>query len=76
MKLEELEPERLDYIGVSFGATKELYKFWRRSDFIPVYLRQTAVSAFIVQCVDAASRRPHRTPYSTVRLHDHLLSFM
>ena len=43
MKLEELEPERLDYMGVSFGATKQLYKFWRRSDFVPVYMRQTPV---------------------------------
>ncbi|KAH6609251.1 trnamet cytidine acetyltransferase [Trichoderma cornu-damae] len=41
-KLWEKKPERLDYIGVSYGMTKELHKFWKRSSFSPVYLRQTA----------------------------------
>lgn len=41
LKLSERPPERLDYLGVSFGLTEQLFKFWKRSDFVPVYLRQT-----------------------------------
>ncbi|GJN70490.1 killer toxin resistant protein [Purpureocillium lilacinum] len=41
-KLREKRPEALDYIGVSYGLTKPLHKFWKRSAFSPVYLRQTA----------------------------------
>lgn len=39
---EEKRPENLDYVGVSYGLTRELHKFWKRSSFAPVYLRQTA----------------------------------
>ncbi|KAG5328946.1 NAT10 acetyltransferase, partial [Acromyrmex heyeri] len=42
LKLSERHPEHLDYIGVSFGITEHLLKFWKRSNFVPVYLRQTA----------------------------------
>lgn len=45
LKLNEVVPERLDYLGVSFGATSELFKFWRRQDYVTVYLRQTQVRA-------------------------------
>lgn len=31
----------LDYIGTSFGLTLDLYDFWRKSEFRPVYLRQS-----------------------------------
>lgn len=41
-KLSEKRPERLDYIGVSYGLTRELHRFWKRSSFYPLYLRQTA----------------------------------
>ncbi|XP_012250606.2 RNA cytidine acetyltransferase [Athalia rosae] len=41
-KLNEREPEDLDYIGVSFGLTEPLLKFWKRANFVPAYLRQTA----------------------------------
>lgn len=41
-KLREKRPEALDYIGVSYGLTGPLHKFWKRSSFSPVYLRQTA----------------------------------
>lgn len=41
-KLSEKKPERLDYIGVSYGLTPPLHKFWKRASFSPVYLRQTA----------------------------------
>jgi hypothetical protein len=42
-KLSEQAPERLDYLGVSFGVTPELFRFWSSSGFVPVYLRQTEV---------------------------------
>lgn len=35
-------PATLDYIGVSYGLTQPLHKFWKRAGFVPVYLRQTA----------------------------------
>ncbi|OAD62366.1 N-acetyltransferase 10 [Eufriesea mexicana] len=41
LKLSERHPENLDYIGVSFGVTEQLLKFWKRANFVPVYLRQT-----------------------------------
>ena len=40
-KLSERKPPRLDYLGVSFGLTAPLHKFWKRASFAPVYLRQT-----------------------------------
>jgi N-acetyltransferase 10 len=41
-KLAERRPERLDWVGVSYGLTQSLHKFWKRASFAPVYLRQTA----------------------------------
>ena len=41
-KLSERRPDPLDYLGVSYGLTNQLHKFWKRSSFSPVYLRQTA----------------------------------
>jgi N-acetyltransferase 10 len=40
-KLSERRPDVLDYIGVSYGLTQPLHKFWKRALFVPVYLRQT-----------------------------------
>ncbi|EGC46232.1 nucleolar ATPase Kre33 [Histoplasma capsulatum var. duboisii H88] len=40
-RLNERRPDALDYLGVSYGLTPPLLKFWKRSRFIPVYLRQT-----------------------------------
>jgi N-acetyltransferase 10 len=40
-KLSERRPEGLDYVGVSYGMTQPLHKFWKRASFAPVYLRQT-----------------------------------
>ncbi|DAA79736.1 TPA_exp: Uncharacterized protein A8136_0509 [Trichophyton benhamiae CBS 112371] len=40
-KLSERRPGSLDYVGVSFGLTQPLHKFWKKSQFAPVYLRQT-----------------------------------
>lgn len=39
--LSELKAPRLDYVGVSYGLTQPLLKFWKRASFVPVYLRQT-----------------------------------
>ncbi|KAL4434095.1 hypothetical protein ABPG75_000536 [Micractinium tetrahymenae] len=41
VNLADRPAERLQYLGVSFGLTQQLYSFWRRSAFRPVYLRQT-----------------------------------
>jgi N-acetyltransferase 10 len=41
-KLSERKPAPLHYIGTSFGVTKELFSFWRKNGFVPIYLRQTA----------------------------------
>lgn len=41
MKLSERKPEKLDYLGVSYGLTSGLLKFWKKNGFAPVYLRQT-----------------------------------
>jgi len=38
-------PYDLDYLGTSFGLTQDLFEFWRRGGFQPVYLRQTPNSA-------------------------------
>lgn len=40
--LNERKAEKLDYLGVSFGLTPELFKFWHKLNFVPVYIRQTA----------------------------------
>ncbi|KAK8958152.1 UPF0202 protein [Platanthera guangdongensis] len=36
--LRERRPEKLHYIGVSFGLTRDLFRFWRKHNFIPFYL--------------------------------------
>jgi len=40
-RLSERAPENLDYLGVSYGITPLLFKFWKRSGFVPLYMRQT-----------------------------------
>lgn len=40
-KLSERRPENLDYVGVSYGLTQPLHRFWKSASFAPVYLRQT-----------------------------------
>jgi len=42
LRLSQKRPDALDYIGVSYGLTADLHKFWKREGFAPVYLRQTA----------------------------------
>lgn len=41
LKLSERKPEKLDYLGVSYGLTSSLLKFWKKAGYAPVYLRQT-----------------------------------
>ncbi|KAF8340689.1 GNAT acetyltransferase 2-domain-containing protein [Cantharellus anzutake] len=40
-RLSHRKPEILDYLGVSYGLTRPLLKFWKRVGFAPYYLRQT-----------------------------------
>lgn len=42
LKLSERPAEKLDYLGVSYGLTSQLLKFWKRAGYVPVYLRQTS----------------------------------
>lgn len=41
MRLSEMQPEPLDYLGVSYGMTQSLFRFWKRQHYLPLYLRQT-----------------------------------
>ncbi|KAJ3290598.1 N-acetyltransferase 10 [Rhizoclosmatium sp. JEL0117] len=42
LRLHERPPkENLHWIGVSYGLTAQLHKFWKKSGFVPVYVRQT-----------------------------------
>ncbi|XP_047316281.1 RNA cytidine acetyltransferase 1-like [Impatiens glandulifera] len=38
--LRERKPEKLHYIGVSFGLTLDLFRFWSRHKFLPFYIGQ------------------------------------
>ncbi|CAD5183874.1 unnamed protein product [Musa acuminata subsp. malaccensis] len=38
--LHERHPEKLHYIGVSFGLTLDLFRFWRKHKFFPFYVGQ------------------------------------
>ncbi|KAJ7945318.1 RNA cytidine acetyltransferase [Quillaja saponaria] len=38
--LRERKPEKLHYIGVSFGLTLDLFRFWRKNKFAPFYVGQ------------------------------------
>ena len=40
-RLSERKAPHLDYIGVSYGLTAPLHKFWKRLSFSPLYIRQT-----------------------------------
>ena len=41
LKLSERKAEHLSYLGVSFGLTSDLLRFWKKIGYLPVYLRQT-----------------------------------
>lgn len=42
VNLAHRSPYYLHYLGVSYGLTQQLHKFWRHNGYFPVYLRQTA----------------------------------
>jgi N-acetyltransferase 10 len=39
--LQDRAPEPLHYLGVSYGLTQELFNFWSKAKFTPLYLRLT-----------------------------------
>lgn len=41
LNLNDRAPDNIDWIGVSFGITNELYTFWKQQNFVPLYIRQT-----------------------------------
>uniref|UniRef100_A0A6N2M944 RNA cytidine acetyltransferase n=1 Tax=Salix viminalis TaxID=40686 RepID=A0A6N2M944_SALVM len=40
VNLHERRPEKLHYLGVSFGLTLDLFRFWKRRNFAPFYIGQ------------------------------------
>ena len=41
IKLSQKRVSYLHYLGVSYGLTAQLHRFWKRAGYVPVYLRQT-----------------------------------
>ncbi|PWZ03216.1 DUF699-domain-containing protein [Testicularia cyperi] len=41
-RLSERRPESLDWLGVSYGLTPQLFKFWKRAGYSPLWVRQIA----------------------------------
>lgn len=39
--LQDRAPEPLHYLGVSYGLTQDLFNFWKKAQFTPLYLRLT-----------------------------------
>jgi N-acetyltransferase 10 len=48
--LRERRPEKLHYLGVSFGLTQELFRFWRKHNFYPFYVGQIPVMISDLTC--------------------------
>jgi N-acetyltransferase 10 len=46
--LRERRPEKLHYIGVSFGLTLELFRFWKKHKFAPFYIGQIPVKLYFI----------------------------
>lgn len=40
-KLSEVSPPSINWIGTSYGLTRELFQFWKKNEFSPVYLKQS-----------------------------------
>ncbi|KAJ7222857.1 DUF699-domain-containing protein [Mycena haematopus] len=63
-RLSERKPEILDYLGVSYGLTGQLLRFWKRAGYIPLYLRQTTSdltgehSCVMVRGLNSSSESP------------------
>ncbi|XP_015795903.1 RNA cytidine acetyltransferase-like [Tetranychus urticae] len=76
ISLEERRPERLDYIGVCYGLTYDLYRFWKSSGFVPVYLRQTANELTGENsCIMIKFLQHRRTEFSNTISKDWLIEF-
>lgn len=43
-KLTEIGAPSLSWLGVAFGHTESLGRFWRKSGFTPIYLKQDKVN--------------------------------
>lgn len=41
-RLSERKPEALEYLGVSYGMTGQLLRYWKRLGFVPLYIGQRA----------------------------------
>jgi N-acetyltransferase 10 len=41
IKLSQRKTTYIHYLGVSYGLTAQLHRFWKRAGYVPVYLRQT-----------------------------------
>ena len=41
LELSERPPESLQYLGTSYGLTPNLLRFWKKSGYVPTYIRQT-----------------------------------
>ncbi|PWN18549.1 DUF699-domain-containing protein [Microstroma glucosiphilum] len=41
-RLSDRRPEQIDWLGVSFGLTPPLFRFWKKNGYTPLYIRQTA----------------------------------
>lgn len=39
-RLSDRRPESIDWLGVSFGLTPGLFRFWKKAGYIPLYVRQ------------------------------------
>ncbi|KAJ8795985.1 hypothetical protein J1605_002747 [Eschrichtius robustus] len=72
LKLNERPAEHLDYLGVSYGLTPRLLKFWKRAGFVPVYLRQTPEAALNAPRA-AALTEGHAVTLPTVHCSDFVL---
>ncbi len=40
-KLTDIRPPKIHYLGTAFGLTKELFNFWKKNAFYPLYLKLT-----------------------------------
>lgn len=40
-RLSDRRPEQVDWLGVSYGLTPTLFRFWKRAGYVPLYVRQT-----------------------------------
>jgi N-acetyltransferase 10 len=71
--LQKLNERRLthsiDYLGVSYGLSSDLLKFWKKNQFLPIYLRQTAsdltgeYSCIMLKSIQSSDKTPWLLSY-------------